>query len=155
MIPVLDDALPAVAPVLLDFASNGGSVTGALEVSRDFALDAAGQATGMGVISFDLSGLSQFGAPFGVGDIRQDGYPAGTLQSITVDLHGNVRLMFSNEQERVLGTLAIGLFSRGEQVLRSGSLAWRCAGQCAGTVIGQAGTQLLPQVQQSALNTGY
>lgn len=61
-------------------------------------------------IQLDLSRLTQFGSPFGVTDLAQNGHSAGQLASIAVEPNGIVNARFSNDQTRAAGQIELAIF---------------------------------------------
>jgi flagellar hook protein FlgE len=69
----------------------------------------------------------------------QDGYPAGTLQSFTIDKNGVVMGMFSNGQPRNLAQIAMANFTNPGGLTRSGDTVFQESNNSGPAQVGAAG----------------
>lgn len=72
----------------------------------------------------DFSQTTQFGSPFGVTDMRQDGFSAGLLTSIAVEPNGIVTARYSNGQSRPAGQIEIATFRNPQGLQPMGDNQW-------------------------------
>ena len=75
-------------------------------------------------INFDLNGLTQFGANFGVTDLAQDGYTTGQLSGIDVDQSGVISARFTNGQSNNLGQVYLTNFTNSQGLSQLGDNYW-------------------------------
>lgn len=71
-------------------------------------------------ISLDFSGMTQLSALSTVSAVFQDGFPAGVLESISVDARGVIIGGFSNGITRPLAQVAVAVFANPEGLERVG-----------------------------------
>jgi flagellar hook protein FlgE len=107
---------------------------------------AADQAGAPLTMELDLSGSTQYEAPFGLIAFDHDGYTAGTLAQVGIDERGQIRLRYSNWQERAHGRLLLARFSVADRMRAVGQGSWLCEVQCAGARIATPTTQLTGSV---------
>lgn len=60
--------------------------------------------------TLDLSKVTQFGIPFAVSDLSQDGYTAGDLTGVTIEATGIITTRYSNGQTQSTGKIALADF---------------------------------------------
>ena len=119
----------APAPVTtINYAANGSAPTSPLSpVSFDVpaTTNAAGAASLpiLGVL-LDVSQSTQFGSPFGVTDLQQDGYSAGLLTAIAVEPNGVVMARYSNGQSRPAGQIELSNFRNPQGLQPIGDNGW-------------------------------
>lgn len=105
----------------IDFDTNGLLVN---QTNMDqFAFVPGGGAANM-TIEFDLEGTTQFANQFEQTSIEQDGYVSGTLMQVSVGENGGVIGTYSNEQQVVLGTIALANFRSLEGLRSVGGNGW-------------------------------
>lgn len=71
-------------------------------------------------LTFDFTGITQFGSKSTTTFLSQDGYAAGTLAGISIDQQGKVIGTFSNGESRALGQVAVASFEAADQLERAG-----------------------------------
>lgn len=76
-------------------------------------------------VSMELEGSTQFANEFELAEIFQDGYVSGTLMQVNINELGEIVGTYSNEQERVLGTIALANFQSLEGLQPAGDNGWR------------------------------
>ncbi|MBW7875197.1 MAG: flagellar hook-basal body complex protein [Candidatus Cloacimonetes bacterium] len=81
----------------------------------------------------DMDLITGFGAPFSTSVRNQNGYVAGDLIRSTVSSNGDGKIIanFTNGQARILGQIAIGVFTNAQGLVRDGNNMFR-AGVNAG-----------------------
>jgi flagellar hook protein FlgE len=101
------DGGAAGAATPLAFSSTG-ALTTAMPLAQSFAVGTG--ATTPISFTLDLTGTSQYGSPFGVNSITQDGYASGRLTGVFVGADGTVQGRYSNGQARNLAQVALANF---------------------------------------------
>ena len=97
-----------------------------------------GSPTGAGGTGLD--GITQFASPTGATFLSQDGYPAGSLTSMTVDSQGQLVGAFSNGRSRIIGQVAVGNFTAEEGLSRKGGNLFAETQSSGAVVVGQPGS---------------
>ncbi|MGY1592769.1 flagellar hook protein FlgE [Geodermatophilus sp. SYSU D00708] len=93
-----------------------------------------------GPVSIDVTGVTQYGSPTTVSAVDQDGYSAGVLESFSLGNDGTITGVFSNDQTKVLGQLALATFANPGGLEQAGSTTYRPGSNSGLALIGQAGT---------------
>lgn len=114
-----DDVAPEVGH--LEFDNNG-------LLLNQTGLDAFTFSPGDGAadmsIALDLAGTTQFANQFELTAMEQDGFVSGTLMQVAVTENGSVVGTYSNEQQVILGTIALANFQSLEGLQPVGDNAW-------------------------------
>ncbi len=100
-------------------------------------------------INFDAS--SQFGAPFAVQALSQNGYSTGRLSGVEVDPSGIIFARYSNGQSKALGQVALANFGSVQSLSPHGDTTWVETYSSGPALIGAPGTADLGLVQSGAL----
>ena len=119
----------APAPVAsIAYPADGSAPTAPL---APVAFDVPSTTTANGAVTQPIIGLllnltrsTQFGAPFGVTDLRQDGYAAGQLTAIAVESNGIVMARYSNGQSRPAGQVELANFRNPQGLQPMGDNGW-------------------------------
>ncbi|MDT7526601.1 MULTISPECIES: flagellar hook protein FlgE [Idiomarinaceae] len=106
---------------VLDFDANGLLVT---QTDMDAFTFTPGEGAADMSIALDVTGTTQFANQFELTAIEQDGYQSGTLMQVAVSENGDVVGTYSNEQQVVLGTIALANFQSLEGLQSIGNNAW-------------------------------
>jgi flagellar hook protein FlgE len=75
-------------------------------------------------VLLDLTGTTQFAAPFGVTSLVQDGFAAGQLTAIAVETNGVIMGRYSNGQSRPAGQVELANFRNPQGLQAMGDNAW-------------------------------
>jgi flagellar hook protein FlgE len=120
--------------------SNGG----------EFALD---DATGAytNIIPLDFASSTQYGQPFAVNEITQDGFTAGQLAGVDIDQTGIVFARFTNGDAKTLGQIALADFRNPQGLRQLGDTQWAETYSAGDVRKVQAGTSGLGLVQAGAV----
>ena len=102
-------------------------------------------------VALDVSKLTQFGAAFGVTDMRQDGFAAGQLTAISVDGKGVITARYSNGQSRPAGQIEIATFRNPQGLQPVGDNAWARTFASGDPLGGVPGDGNLGQLQSGSL----
>lgn len=102
-------------------------------------------------LRFDWSGMTMYGASFGVWQAGTDGYPPGRLASVDASRDGHLAAHYDNGQTRPAGQLLLARFALGDQLQRIGDTGLRCVRHCAAPIVAPPGEMLLGEVVSGAL----
>ncbi|MBA1146961.1 flagellar hook protein FlgE [Ectothiorhodospiraceae bacterium WFHF3C12] len=108
-------------------------------------------------LTVDYQSLSQFGTPFAVNDLAQDGYAAGEFSSVGIERDGRMFARYSNGQSQLLGQVALTRFSSPQNLQEVGDTRWvetAAAGTPVNTAPGNSGVGTLQSgaLEQSNVN---
>lgn len=98
----------------------------------------------------DISTLTQYGSPFAVNDLAQNGYTTGRLVGLDVDGSGVILSRFSNGQTQILGQVALANFGDKEGLAPVGESVWVETFASGDAVVGAPGTASLGLLTASA-----
>jgi flagellar hook protein FlgE len=85
-----------------------------------------------------LSGITQFAASSTLTVSKQDGFPPGDLQNVSIDSTGKIIGLFTNGQSGILGQLAIAQFSNPGGLSRDGNGLFNVSPNSGLPIIGTA-----------------
>ncbi len=102
-------------------------------------------------VTIDFGGLTQFGTPFSVSELSQDGYTAGQFSTLNVGEDGMIFGRFTNGQSRVLGQVAMARFSSPENLTQLGDTSWAESFASGAPIVGAPGTSSLGGIRSGAL----
>ena len=141
----------AAAIGTLAFAPDGSIDTGA--TSLPFALAAPITTGALSPLAFglDFSGSTQFGSPFGVSALTQDGYPAGKLTGYAISSDGVILGRYSNGQTRAQGQIVLANFANPQGLQPMGNNQWGETSASGQPVVGTPNSGNLGVVQSGAL----
>jgi flagellar hook protein FlgE len=101
--------------------------------------------------SVDVSSFTQFGSPFAVNDLNQNGYTTGRLVGLDVDESGVILSRFSNGESLVLGQVALANFNDAEGLSPDGDSVWVQTFASGDPIVGAPGTASLGLLTSSAV----
>ena len=101
--------------------------------------------------TFDLSSTTQFGSPFGVNNLIQDGYASGRLNGVSVSAEGVVFASFTNGQSQALGQVAMAKFPNSQGLSKLGDTNWAESFGSGTATYGAAGSSDFGAIQSGAL----
>jgi flagellar hook protein FlgE len=125
---------------------NGAAVT----TLTSPAFNPGGGAANM-TVTIDYAGLTQFGSPFGVNALSQNGYPTGRLTDIDIGSTGVVFARYSNGQSLALGQVVLANFANVQGLRPLGSTGWSETFGSGAPLIGAPSTGSLGVIQAGAL----
>ncbi len=102
-------------------------------------------------VKLNLTRVTEFGAPFSVTDLRQDGSAAGQLTAIAVEANGIVMARYSNGQSRPAGQIEIANFRNVQGLRPGGSNGWTSTFASGEPITGVPGDGNLGVLQAGAL----
>jgi flagellar hook protein FlgE len=147
----------APAPVTtITYASDGGAPIAPPGGSINF--DVPASVNGVGAQTLPITGLlfefgssTQFGSPFGVTDMSQDGSTAGLLTSIVVEPDGTVTARYSNGESKAAARLELATFRNPQGLQPLGDNRWGATIAAGDPVLGSPGVGSLGVLQSGAL----
>ncbi len=98
----------------------------------------------------DLSNSTQFGSPFAVQAISQDGYTTGRLNQVDVDPSGIIFGRYTNGQSQALGQVVLAGFPNEQGLQPIGDTSWGETFASGAVVISPPGTGSLGLIQSGA-----
>lgn len=104
-------------------------------------------------LSTSYANATQFGSPFAVNGLSQDGYGTGRLSGIDIDDEGVVFARYTNGQSNPLGKLALATFSNLGGLRQLGNSSWAQSFEAGDVVLGEAGTSSFGFVQSGGLES--
>ena len=106
-------------------------------------------------VEIDFGGTTEYGAWFGVSELRTDGYGPGVLSAVTVEADGGLLLNYDNGQTAAGGRLVLARFTVADRLRRTGESSWTCELGCSAPALGAPGSALMGTIRAGALNTAY
>ncbi|NOX76229.1 MAG: flagellar hook protein FlgE [Gammaproteobacteria bacterium] len=137
-----------VSPISVTF-NQDGTINGPTTI----AYDAVPSGTGALPIqtSLNYTNSTQFGSPFAVNGLSQDGFATGRLSGIDIDSEGVVFARFTNGQSSALGKVALANFPNVSGMRQLGSTSWAQTFESGDLILGEANTASFGLVQSGAL----
>lgn len=102
-------------------------------------------------LTVDYGDTTQFGDPFGVNAITQNGFPTGRLASLDVDPQGVIFARFTNGQSLVQGQVALATFANPQGLQPVGGNSWQATFAAGEPLEGTPGSSTLGLIQSGAL----
>jgi flagellar hook protein FlgE len=137
------------------FPSNGGTPTapvGTVSLDIPASTNAAGADTlPISGVALNVAGATQYGSPFGVTDLSQNGYAAGQLVGIQFESNGIITARYSNGQSKPAGQVEIATFRNPQGLQPMGGNAWAHTFATGDPIVGVPGDGNLGALQSGAL----
>ncbi|MEE9342587.1 MAG: flagellar hook protein FlgE [Gammaproteobacteria bacterium] len=138
-------------PNLLEFSTSGEILDTANPSKITVpSFDPGGGAAPMS-LSINYSGATQFGSPFNVNTLNQDGFPTGRLSGIEIGDTGVISSSFTNGQSRVLGQVALANFANTQGLTQQGGTSWSETFDSGAPLVSAPGSGALGLVESGAL----
>ncbi|MFO1406033.1 MAG: flagellar hook protein FlgE [Steroidobacteraceae bacterium] len=102
-------------------------------------------------LTVNVANSTQFGNPFGVNAMSQDGYAAGRLSSIDVDSEGVVFARYTNGRSTSLGKIVLSNFANPQGLQQLGDSNWGESFSSGQAIRGEAGSASFGLLQAGAL----
>jgi flagellar hook protein FlgE len=141
--PILTSGGNPAPSTTITFPASGGAPTapvGTASIDIPAVANAAGSfsqpITG---IALDVSSATQYGSPFGITDLGQDGYAAGQLIGAQVEANGVVLARYSNGETRAAGQIELATFRNPQGLQPIGGNAWARSFASGDPLVGVAG----------------
>jgi len=138
----------AGTPLTLNFDTNG-ALTTAMPLTASAVI--GGGATTPVSFTLDMAQMSQFGSPFSVNALYQDGYASGRLAGINIGSDGVIQGRYTNGQSQNLGQIVLASFANPNGLRPIGQNQWSDSPDSGLPVIGTPGSGSLGVVQSSAV----
>jgi len=117
----LDGAAPVGAGFAMDFGTNG-QIMAADTTGPALTINAAGAQPL--VFSFDYTGTTKFAGEATSTTNRANGYASGTFVGVELADDGSIVAKYSNEQQQVVGTVAIATFPDEGSLIPASETTW-------------------------------
>ena len=144
------DGTSTGAPTPLAFNTAGGLTTPAGGTLTLPAFTPAGGGAALN-ITMNVSEMTQYGAPFGVNRVTQDGYTTGRLAGVDIDASGNVFARYTNGQATVQGQVALANFPNPQGLRSLGRNNWAESFEAGAVLVSAPGTASAGTIQAGAL----
>lgn len=102
-------------------------------------------------ITLDLTNTTQYGSPFAVTAMTQDGYSSGRLSGIDIDQEGVISARYTNGQSEVLGKVALANVANPQALSPQGDTVWAETFAAGDLLLGEAGSSTYGLLQSGAL----
>ena len=102
-------------------------------------------------VGLNLLGATQYGSPFGVTDLSQDGYAPGQLAGVSFANDGVVTARYSNGQTKAAGQVLLATFRNPQGLQPLGGNGWAASRLAGDPVVGAPGEGTLGVLQAGAL----
>jgi len=102
-------------------------------------------------LGYHVEDLTQFGSPFSVNSLSQNGTPVGRLSGIDIDESGIVFARFSNGESSILGQVVLTNFANPGGLGQGGDSTWTESFDSGAALDGAPGTSSLGLIQSGAL----
>ena len=145
------DGTQRSGPDIMEFSSTGAIQTTTYPSSISVpAFDPGGGAASLS-LDLDFSNTTQYGSPFSVSALNQDGFATGRLSGIDIGDTGVITSRFTNGQSRTLGQLAIANFNNTQGLRQLGDTSWAETYDSGAPLVGAPGSGSLGLIQSGAL----
>lgn len=137
----------------LSFSADGSTFTSSnntLDVPTTVDSNGVSTLAIPGVV-MDFNGSTQYGSAFGVTNLDQDGYSAGSLSGITFDASGIVMARYTNGQTKPAGQLQLANFRNPQGLQPMGGNGWRTTYASGDPLVGTPGSGSFGALQAGAL----
>ncbi len=101
-------------------------------------------------ITVDVSGLTQYGSPFSVNSLNQNGFATGRLNGIDIGDTGVVTARYTNGQSRTLAQVTLTNFSNSQGLRQLGGTSWAESFESGPPLTAAPGTGSLGLIQSGA-----
>ncbi|MEC4721372.1 flagellar hook protein FlgE [Noviherbaspirillum sp. CPCC 100848] len=139
-----DGAINAATAALMPFAVN---------IDLDAVATANGKvnsATATQVVNLDFTGSTQFGSPFGVNKLTQDGYTSGRLSGFNLSADGMITGRYTNGESATLGQIVLANFANPNGLQPLGNNVWAESSASGQALVGTPDSGSLGVLQSSA-----
>ena len=102
-------------------------------------------------ITMSFGNSTQYGSPFGVNQLVQNGYTSGQLSGFTTSPTGIIQGNYSNGQSKNLGQIALANFANPQGLQSLGNNQWGESFSSGSALIGAPGSGNLGAIQSSAV----
>ncbi len=144
------DGVAVDGPTALTFNSSGAltAPAGGAFTTASFTPSGGGAAM---TLDLNYGASTQYGSPFSVNSMVQDGYTTGTLSGLDVDTSGIIFARYSNGQAVTLGQVALANFANPQGLQPVGDTAWAETFEAGAPLVSAPGSSNLGLIQGGAL----
>jgi flagellar hook protein FlgE len=135
----------------LNFNTDGTLNTGTTTLPFNVSAALTNGATTPFAFTLDFGNATQFGSPFTVDTLSQDGYSAGALAGYAVSDDGTILGRYSNGQSRTLGQVMLATFANPQGLQPLGGNAWGETAASGQPLPGTPGTSQFGVLQSGAI----
>jgi len=140
-------------PVIINFTQDGqladanGSIFGVVNfepkalTSGAFDLD----------LTYDYASLSQYGNPFNVNEVDQDGFATGNMAGIDINDEGIISIRFNNGESKILGQLALANFNNPRGLRQLGDAVYAATSESGVPIVGVPATGDFGAIESAGL----
>ena len=154
-VPINGTAAAPLASATLTFPATGGAPTspvGPVTIDIPPTTNAAGALTrAIPGVQLDMDGARQYGAPFGVTNLSQNGYAPGQITGITIESTGIITARYSNGQNQPAGQIELATFRNPQGLQPLGGNVWARSSTSGDPIVGVPGQGNLGALQAGAL----
>jgi len=127
---------------------NTGAITAGTPTTMTFTPTGGSAAMTVGV---DFNNTSQYGSPFSVNSLSQDGFATGRLSGVDISETGVITSRFTNGQSRTLGQIAIATFNNTQGLRQLGDTSWAETFDSGAPLVGAPGNGSAGLIESGAL----
>ncbi|WMJ10034.1 flagellar hook protein FlgE [Nitrosomonas sp. sh817] len=128
------------------------NITDKLDVEIDFsAIDPLFGGVSPQTITLDLTTATQFGSPFGVNALTQDGYTSGRMSGFTISADGIILGNYSSGQTKTLAQIVLANFVNPQGLVPIGDGHWAESPASGEPLVGVPKTGNLGSLQSNAI----
>ena len=102
-------------------------------------------------LEMNLADLNQYGSPFTVNTLSQDGFATGRLSGVDIADSGVITARFTNGQSRTLGQIALANFQNSQGLRQLGDTSWAETFESGAPLVGAPGSGSLGLIESGAL----
>jgi flagellar hook protein FlgE len=102
-------------------------------------------------VQLDMDGARQYGAPFGVTSLSQNGYAPGQITGVSIESNGIVMARYSNGQNQPAGQIELATFRNPQGLQPLGGNVWARTSTSGDPIVGVPGEGNLGVLQAGAL----
>jgi flagellar hook protein FlgE len=102
-------------------------------------------------LTIEFGDTTQFGGPFSVNSLGQDGFSSGRLSGVDIDADGIVFARYTNGQSSAIGKVALAKFNNAQGLRQTGDTNWVETFTSGNAQLGEAGTSSFGAIQSGAL----
>jgi len=103
------------------------------------------------LVNIDFAGTTQFGSPFSVSKLTQDGYTSGRLSGFNIGPDGMITGRYTNGQSSTLGQVVLAGFSNPNGLQPLGNNEWAESATSGAALVGAPSSGSLGVLQSSAV----
>jgi flagellar hook protein FlgE len=153
--PINGTAAAPLPSTTMTFPATGGAPlapVGPVSINIPAATNAAGaQTRAITGVQLEMDGARQYGAPFGVTNLTQDGYAPGQITGVSIEPNGIVMARYSNGQNKPAGQIELATFRNPQGLQPLGGNAWSRSFTSGDPIVGVPGQGNLGVLQSGAL----